>query len=85
MNEIVKRQFAEQSGVSVHELQSWQRLVAGACAGLSYWVLNYPLDLVKSTMMAADYKSRGNWISTAQNIYSLYGYVKQNHSVVKSF
>ena len=70
----MKRKLAERSGVHVNELQSWQRLIAGASAGLSYWVLTYPLDLVKSQMMAASYESRGSWLSTAQSVYVNHGW-----------
>jgi len=36
VNEMVKRTLAEWSNVTVRDLQPWQRLVAGACAGYYY-------------------------------------------------
>lgn len=74
VNEIVKRRLAEQSGIDVKELHSWQRLTAGASAGLSYWILTYPLDLIKSQMMASSYESRGTWLSTARSVYAVHGW-----------
>lgn len=52
VNELVKRGLAERQGVTVDELSTRDRLIAGACAGLSYWVLTYPLDLIKGRQAA---------------------------------
>ena len=71
---MVKRKFAESSGVRISELQTWQRLVAGACAGLCYWVPTYPFDIIKGRMMASPYNERINWISTLKSIYTSHGY-----------
>ena len=48
VNELVKREFATKRGCNVNELQVHHRLIAGACAGLSYWIGTYPLDAIKA-------------------------------------
>lgn len=73
VNEIVKRQLADLSGVTVRELQPWQRLIAGACAGICYWVPTYPLDVVKGVIMSKDINEPNGWISTVKSIYSTQG------------
>lgn len=39
--------MARHEDVQVKDLRLSHRLVAGACAGLSYWVGTYPLDVIK--------------------------------------
>jgi solute carrier family 25 carnitine/acylcarnitine transporter 20/29 len=62
VNEIVANLCATQQGLdnSSQLAVSW-RLVAGACAGLSYWVLTYPLDVIKARVMAAPLERRTTW------------------------
>jgi hypothetical protein len=45
--ELVKRHYAEVDGCEVKHLHISRNLTAGACAGLSYWVTTYPLDVIK--------------------------------------
>jgi len=43
----MKRWQAQRDGIAIKDLSLTQRLLAGACAGLSYWIGTYPLDVVK--------------------------------------
>lgn len=69
VNEIVKRELARRNNTDIKNLDIGNRLIAGACAGLSYWVGTYPLDVIKGRMQAQAYENRLNWIDTAQLIW----------------
>ncbi len=60
--------------MSVKELPTWQRLIAGATAGVGYWVCTYPLDVVKARMQAVPYEERSSWMTTARSIHSQLGW-----------
>jgi hypothetical protein len=47
VNELMKKRLADSKGKSVSELELKDRLIAGACAGLCYWMGTFPLDVVK--------------------------------------
>ena len=47
VNEIMKHNVADYNNKSVAKLTLPERLFAGACAGLSYWVGTFPLDAIK--------------------------------------
>lgn len=38
------------AGRSVEDLRPWETLLAGGSGGVAYWVLAYPLDIIKSAM-----------------------------------
>eukprot|EP01038_Epipyxis_sp_PR26KG_P009501 gene9501-12799_t len=69
VNELVKYEMADIAGVDVKNLNIKMRLFAGACAGLSYWVLTYPLDVIKARSQSVRYSERLSWIKTVQSIY----------------
>jgi solute carrier family 25 carnitine/acylcarnitine transporter 20/29 len=73
VNEIVKHEIAKREGINVSELTVPQRLVAGASAGLCYWVGTYPLDVIKARNQAMKYAERQGWAATARSIYSEFG------------
>ncbi len=70
---MVKLRFADSTNVPITDLPAWQRLVAGACAGLCYWVGTYPLDVIKGRMQAAPFPEKQNWWAIAQSIRKEYG------------
>ena len=45
----MKRKLASSQNVEVSQLHLSYKLISGACAGLCYWVLTYPLDAIKGT------------------------------------
>lgn len=47
VNELAKRALAESEGKEVKDLSFGSAMMAGATAGLCYWVGTYPLDVVK--------------------------------------
>lgn len=49
VNELVKSNVAALRQKSVDKLTMPERLFAGACAGLCYWVGTFPLDAIKVT------------------------------------
>lgn len=42
VSELLQRRFADQAGILPSQIPLQQRLIAGACAGLCYWVGTYP-------------------------------------------
>jgi hypothetical protein len=44
----VKAKLARDAGTEAPQLALWQRLTAGASAGMCYWGLTYPLDTIKA-------------------------------------
>ena len=50
------------------DLEMWERVVSGACAGLCYWVGTYPLDLVKGKVMAAPFSPGLTWAGCVREI-----------------
>ena len=64
----MKRYFSEREGVAPEHLPLRYRLLAGATAGLSYWVGTYPLDVIKARMQSADFGLRLTWWQAAQSI-----------------
>jgi solute carrier family 25 carnitine/acylcarnitine transporter 20/29 len=48
--EMVKRALADRRDVTVPELHTSERMLAGALAGLGFWVGPFPLDVVKARM-----------------------------------
>jgi hypothetical protein len=60
----------KRDGKSSHrELELWQNLVAGASAGLAYWLGFYPLDVIKTKMQNIDFTQRQSWWNTTTQIY----------------
>lgn len=57
VNELVKSNVAALRQKSVDKLTMPERLFAGACAGLCYWVGTFPLDAIKvmSAHMSSHY------------------------------
>ena len=49
--------MAHNAGCEVHQLGLRDRLLAGAAAGLSYWVGTYPLDVVKVFEFYSNFQS----------------------------
>lgn len=47
VNELTKHKLADLRNIPVAHLSMPERLFAGACAGLSYWVGTFPLDAIK--------------------------------------
>ena len=48
--EGVRRWLAQGRGVQPEALTPLDTLLAGGCGGLAYWVLCYPLDIIKSAI-----------------------------------
>lgn len=61
---MTKMEFSRRSGKPLNELSLHHRLIAGACAGLCYWVITYPLDAIKGTVQAAAFEDRKGWLKT---------------------
>ena len=57
VNELVKHRVADFRNKSVSNLSMPERLFAGACAGLSYWVGTFPLDAIKVLIIYQNYSS----------------------------
>ena len=68
VNEVMKRYFAEKDGVAVKDLPFIRNLMSGACAGLSYWVTTYPLDVIKAKMQSTLGPPIG-WLEAAKLVY----------------
>jgi len=68
----------QSSDANLGQLSSWKLLTAGGIAGMGYWVLTFPLDVVKSTMQtdATKISERRyrNWIHAAQSIFHSQGF-----------
>mmetsp|Transcript_22286 Transcript_22286/g.22459 ORF Transcript_22286/g.22459 Transcript_22286/m.22459 type:complete len:344 (+) Transcript_22286:238-1269(+) len=74
VNELWKHAIAKHNQISVHDLQTHHRLIAGAAAGLGYWMGAYPLDVVKSRIELQHFKSRLSWWRTVKMIYNESGW-----------
>jgi solute carrier family 25 (mitochondrial carnitine/acylcarnitine transporter), member 20/29 len=70
VNEIVKERLAKYKGVEVSQLSLGHRLLAGACAALSYWFSTYPLDVIKGRMQAMPYNPSTTLLSVARTMYA---------------
>jgi solute carrier family 25 carnitine/acylcarnitine transporter 20/29 len=68
VNELLKLYMAQQANIAVGELPTRQKLMAGAAAGLSYWTLTYPLDAVKSRIMATGYERRVPYLQVVKKM-----------------
>ena len=40
------------AGASVNDLSLWRQFVAGGSAGVTYWSLTYPTDVIKSSLQS---------------------------------
>ena len=69
MSEIVKIKIAEHKGITVQQLLIQHKLIAGACAGMCYWIGTYPLDAIKGTSQSYKYAQRLDWISTVKRMW----------------
>lgn len=65
----MKRTIADHKGVDVSDLQFSHRLLAGATAGLGYWVTTYPLDAIKARMQCVPYEESKSWSETVLTMY----------------
>ena len=54
VNELVKSNVASFRNKSTDNLSMPERLFAGACAGLCYWVGTFPLDAIKVRTLLKD-------------------------------
>ena len=68
INEIVKQKLALNANCTIADLSISEKLVAGASAGLGYWILTYPLDAVKGRVMATPFVDRRSWLSVAKTL-----------------
>ena len=66
---MAKLYLAGQHDHDPAKLPLHKRLLAGACAGLCYWTLTYPLDVVKGRMQATPFEQRLSWSATFQSIH----------------
>lgn len=89
VNEMTKRYFAQLNQCDVKDIPLSQKLMSGSCAGLSYWVCTYPLDVVKvrninwirdsfsrRILQAKMQSNEGKpigWLQTAKGIYQTGG------------
>ena len=60
VNELVKSNVASFRNKSTDNLSMPERLFAGACAGLCYWVGTFPLDAIKVRTSLKDHVLRDN-------------------------
>ena len=60
INELVKIKFANDLNCNVRDIPMSRKLIAGSCAGLSYWALTYPLDAIKARVMATSYTTHSH-------------------------
>jgi len=74
VNEVVKGKFAVIEGKRVEEISMSSKFVAGACAGLGYWVGTYPLDAIKGKVMGYAFENRKGWLETCSLMYSERGW-----------
>jgi len=70
VNEIMKRKLAQGNGIAVDELEIQHRLMAGATAGMSYWVGMYPLDRIKGAIQAQGQSQRRTYAQTVRWLWS---------------
>jgi len=80
VNELAKQQLVARKSrlqplqrFSANDLGLAERLCAGACAGMCYWVLTYPLDAIKGRMQGTPFEQRATWMSTARGILRDHG------------
>ena len=70
VNEMMKEQIAASKQIKLADLSLPDRLIAGATAGLCYWVGTCPLDVIKSQMMVHRYANyKQNWWQTVKIMY----------------
>lgn len=69
VNELSKRTFSRLLNKDVSELPMIYRLTSGALAGLCYWGLTYPLDVIKGKLMSLPYEERQSWIKVARQLW----------------
>ena len=70
VSEIVKIKIAEYKSITVQQLKIQHKLVAGACAGMCYWIGTYPLDAIKGTSQSYKYAQRLGWMSTVKRMWN---------------
>lgn len=72
--EATKTFIAAHNNKSIQQLNALELLASGGVGGLCYWLLTYPLDVVKSTLQAQppDYNQRQHktYISTVKYLYN---------------
>ncbi|RYH15212.1 solute carrier family 25 protein [archaeon] len=68
VSELLKRHFVQLDCVSDKDLTLDRYFLAGAAAGLCYWVTTYPLDVIKARMQCASLGSRVTWLGTARQL-----------------
>jgi len=50
--ELARQQIAKAKQIQLDQLNTGDLMVSGAVGGVFYWVLTYPIDVIKSAMMA---------------------------------
>eukprot|EP00607_Mallomonas_marina_P008769 CAMPEP_0182417730 /NCGR_PEP_ID=MMETSP1167-20130531/2162_1 /TAXON_ID=2988 /ORGANISM="Mallomonas Sp, Strain CCMP3275" /LENGTH=336 /DNA_ID=CAMNT_0024591463 /DNA_START=171 /DNA_END=1181 /DNA_ORIENTATION=+ len=73
--EYVKRVLASvgrTDGVRVDDSSMWKKMVAGSCAGISYWLYGLPIDTVKTIIQSRKVKINSHPFSSPSlhNLYS---------------
>lgn len=69
VSEIVKTKIAQHNDIPIEQLQVHHKLIAGACAGMCYWIGTYPLDAIKGTSQSYKYAERLGWIGTVNKMW----------------
>ena len=69
VSEIVKIKIAQHNDITIEQLQVHHKLIAGACAGMCYWIGTYPLDAIKGTSQSYKYAERLGWIGTVSKMW----------------
>ena len=69
VSEIVKIKIAQHNDIPIEQLQVHHKLIAGACAGMCYWIGTYPLDAIKGTSQSYKYAERLGWIGTVNKMW----------------
>jgi hypothetical protein len=58
--ELLKQQFAQRQGLaSAADLGKGSLLMAGGCAGTSFWLACYPMDIIKSKLQVGGDRTGG--------------------------
>lgn len=80
VNELMKQRLVDRRNnaqsarhFTTNDLSLPERLISGACGGVCYWVLTYPLDAIKGKIMGAPFEAQHSWRSAASGIYASYG------------
>ena len=74
VNEIIKNKLAASNNIDVKDLKLHHRLIAGGCAGLSYWVGMYPLDRIKGQIMSTPFSQNRSYLHIASQILQREGW-----------